>query len=113
MTPPVAGRSPTAGVLPGGGGLDLRLAVPALAAWLVAWQGRLLPPAVLYGVAAVSSMGRIANRKHWVSDTVAGGIVGYAIGTILWKGQRDLDSRSRLTIMPGPKEISVAWHTKY
>ena len=66
----------------------------------------------LYGVAAVSSMGRIANRKHWVSDTVAGGIVGYAIGSVLWKGQRD-DTGSRLSIMPGPKEISVAWQTKY
>jgi len=27
--------------------LDLRVALPAVAAWLVAWQGRLLPPGVL------------------------------------------------------------------
>lgn len=66
----------------------------------------------LYGVAAVSSMGRVANRKHWVSDTVAGGIAGYAIGSLLWKGQRD-NTGSSLTIMPGPREISVAWQTKY
>ena len=66
----------------------------------------------LYGVAAVSSMGRVANRKHWVSDVVAGGIVGYTIGTILWKGQRE-NTGSRLSIMPGPKEISVAWQIKY
>ncbi|HEU4776917.1 MAG TPA: YjbH domain-containing protein, partial [Telluria sp.] len=44
----------------------------------------------LYSVAAVSSLGRVAGRKHWVSDTVAGGIIGYTIGTLLWKGQRDI-----------------------
>ncbi len=66
----------------------------------------------LYGVATVASMGRVANRKHWVSDTVTGGIAGYAIGSILWKAQRD-QSGSRLSIMPGPKEISVAWQTVY
>lgn len=66
----------------------------------------------LYGVAAVTSMGRIANRKHWVSDTVAGGILGYAAGTLLWKGQRE-NGASRLTIAPGPREISVAWQTTY
>jgi competence protein ComEC len=32
---------------------DLRLVPPALAAWLVAWQGRLLPPRVLLGAAVV------------------------------------------------------------
>lgn len=66
----------------------------------------------LYGVAAISSMGRVANRQHWVSDVVAGGMIGYAMGSILWKGQRD-NTRSHLTILPGPKEISVAWQTTY
>ncbi|MCU1586519.1 MAG: hypothetical protein JWN31_12, partial [Frankiales bacterium] len=32
---------------------DLRLAPPAVAAWLVAWQGRLLPPRLLLAVAVV------------------------------------------------------------
>jgi hypothetical protein len=62
----------------------------------------------LYGVAALSSMGRVAGRKHWVSDTVAGGILGYATGTLLWKGQRD-NTKPQLTVLPGPKEISVAY----
>lgn len=66
----------------------------------------------LYGVAAASSLGRTANRKHWVSDTVAAGVVGYAIGTILWQAQRD-NPTSRLSIMPGKKEVSVAWQTNY
>jgi membrane-associated phospholipid phosphatase len=66
----------------------------------------------LYGVAALSSMGRVAGRNHWVSDTVAGGLIGYASATLLWKGQRD-SSKSQLAVMPGPKEISVAYQSRF
>ena len=66
----------------------------------------------LYSVAAVGSAGRVFGRKHWVSDTVAGGIVGYAMGSWLWHAQRD-QSKSGLSINPGPKEISVTWQGKY
>lgn len=69
----------------------------------------------LYGVAAFSSMGRVAGRRHWVSDTVAGGLIGYAIGTLLWKSQREMagDGRSSLSIVPGHKELTVAWQKTY
>ncbi len=40
---------------PAGQPLDLRLVLPAVAAWLVAWQGRLLPPAVLLTGAALAA----------------------------------------------------------
>ena len=66
----------------------------------------------LYSVAALGAAGRVAGRKHWVSDTVAGGILGYAMGTWLWNAQRD-QSKSGLSINPGPKEISVTWQSKY
>ena len=66
----------------------------------------------LYSVAALASAGRVAGRKHWVSDTVAGGILGYAVGGWLWQAQRD-QSKSGLSINPGPKEISVTWQGKY
>jgi membrane-associated phospholipid phosphatase len=66
----------------------------------------------LYGVAAIGSLGRVANRQHWVSDVVAGGVLGYAVGSWLWQAQRD-DSKSRFSINPGPKEFSVAWQTTY
>ena len=66
----------------------------------------------LYGVAAVSSAGRVAGRKHWVSDVVAGGIIGYAAGTLLWNAQRD-NTKSQFSIAPGPKEISVAYQAKF
>ncbi|GAB3459641.1 hypothetical protein GCM10027321_17850 [Massilia terrae] len=66
----------------------------------------------LYGLAAVSSMGRVAARQHWVSDVVGGGVVGYAIGSWLWRAQRD-DTKSQFAIAPGVKEISVAWRGTY
>jgi membrane-associated phospholipid phosphatase len=66
----------------------------------------------LYGLAAASSMGRVANRQHWVSDVVGGGVLGYAVGSWLWKAQRD-NTRSQFAIAPGVKEISVAWKGSY
>jgi membrane-associated phospholipid phosphatase len=66
----------------------------------------------LYGLAAVSSMGRVADRQHWVSDVVGGGVIGYAVGSWLWNAQRS-NTRSQFAINPGPKEISVAWKSSY
>jgi membrane-associated phospholipid phosphatase len=66
----------------------------------------------LYGLAAAGSMGRVANRQHWVSDVVGGSVLGYAVGTWLWKSQRG-NTPSQFAIAPGPKEISVAWRGSY
>ena len=37
----------------------------------------------LYGVAGVTALGRVQARNHWLSDTVAGGVLGYAIGSVM------------------------------
>jgi len=66
----------------------------------------------LYGVAAVASAGRTANRQHWVSDVVAGGLLGTAVGAWLWQAQRDNTGRG-FAVMPGHKEISLAWKGTY
>lgn len=66
----------------------------------------------LYGVAALGSAGRVAGRKHWVSDTVAGSVIGYAIGSWLWEAQRE-QSGSGLSIVPGPRSVSVSWQKTY
>lgn len=66
----------------------------------------------LYGVAALGSAGRVAGRKHWVSDTVAGGVIGYAVGSWLWSAQRHQGSGG-LSIVPGPKAISISWQNSY
>ena len=66
----------------------------------------------LYGVAAAGSLGRTAGRQHWVSDVMAGGVLGYAIGSWLWHSQRD-NSRSGFAVAPGPKSVSMSWSGTY
>ncbi len=66
----------------------------------------------LYGIAAISAAGRVANRQHFVSDVVAGSMVGYVMGSWLWQTQRD-QKRSSFSILPTPKQISMAWQTTY
>jgi hypothetical protein len=35
----------------------------------------------LYGLAALTSVGRVMGREHWVSDVVAGSLLGYQLGS--------------------------------
>ncbi|HCY63571.1 MAG TPA: hypothetical protein DHV59_12235 [Oxalobacteraceae bacterium] len=66
----------------------------------------------LYGVAAVGSMGRVAARKHWFSDAVVGGILGYATGSWLWDAQRQ-GRKSYVSFNGGGGEYGVTWQTTY
>ena len=66
----------------------------------------------LYGLAAAGSLGRSAGRQHWVSDVVAGGVVGYAVGSWLWQAQRN-NARSSFAITPTARSMGVAWFGKY
>jgi membrane-associated phospholipid phosphatase len=43
----------------------------------------------LYGVAALTNLGRTGSREHWLSDTVASSLIGYAIGRVFWQSARD------------------------
>ena len=43
----------------------------------------------LYGVAALANIGRVAEREHWLSDTVAGSFIGYGIGSLMWTLNKD------------------------
>jgi membrane-associated phospholipid phosphatase len=66
----------------------------------------------LYGLAAAGSLGRTAGREHWVSDVVAGGVLGMAVGGWLWQAQRT-DTRSNFAVTPGAKSVGVAWFGSY
>jgi membrane-associated phospholipid phosphatase len=55
----------------------------------------------LYGVAALTNFGRVAGRKHWVSDTVAGGVLGYVVGD--WFGKRADAGATATTVMLVPR----------
>jgi len=43
----------------------------------------------LYAVAGATAFGRIQERQHFFSDTVAGGLIGYGIGTLMLEQQRN------------------------
>ncbi|MGH8686950.1 MAG: phosphatase PAP2 family protein, partial [Burkholderiales bacterium] len=64
----------------------------------------------LYGVAAITNLGRAASREHWFSDTVAGSLLGYWLGTIAWEARREARlGRDSPRIGLGVDHISVAW----
>jgi len=65
----------------------------------------------LYGVAALSNLGRIAQRRHWVSDTVAGSILGYAIGSFLWDVNRRVQDEGPIVSVT-PTSVAVTWPIK-
>lgn len=65
----------------------------------------------LYGVAALTNLARIGSREHWVSDTVAGSLLGYAIGKLFYDAsRRPQDGGPRLTLSPGG--AGLAWALK-
>lgn len=41
----------------------------------------------LYGLAALTAVGRVQTNAHWASDTVAGALLGYAFGTLALENQ--------------------------
>lgn len=60
----------------------------------------------LYGVAAITNAARVIKRKHWVSDTVAGSLLGYGLGTLYWKSRRK-DWSEGLQVDIGPNSVQV------
>ncbi len=63
----------------------------------------------LYGVAALSNLGRIAGRAHWVSDTVGGSLLGYAVGRLFWEASRKPQSQGVPRVVLNRSGVSLAW----
>jgi membrane-associated phospholipid phosphatase len=62
----------------------------------------------LYGLAAVSNLARVSTREHWVSDTVAGSVLGYAIGKVFWESAR-APKKGEPRVLIHPSGINLAW----
>jgi membrane-associated phospholipid phosphatase len=60
----------------------------------------------LYGVAALTALGRIQSRDHWLSDTVASAAMGYAIGSLV--GQQQNSDRG-VRLMVTPQSVKATW----
>jgi membrane-associated phospholipid phosphatase len=60
-----------------------------------------------YGIAALTNLSRVGSREHWVSDTVAGSLIGYGIGRIFWESSRSR-GKNEPRVMVSPNSITVA-----
>jgi membrane-associated phospholipid phosphatase len=61
----------------------------------------------LYAAAASTGLGRLNDREHWLSDTVAGGLMGYAIGSLL--SDQQLGQRRAMRLSATPQSIDATW----
>lgn len=61
----------------------------------------------LYGLAATTAVGRLQSRDHWLSDTVVGGLMGYAIGSLAYEQQQARGKVPRLTV--GDRTVTASW----
>jgi membrane-associated phospholipid phosphatase len=61
----------------------------------------------LYGVAALTNVGRVVGRDHWLSDTVAGSVLGYLVGD--WFGRRSDKAGTALMVMPHGVAMAMAF----
>jgi membrane-associated phospholipid phosphatase len=61
----------------------------------------------LYGVAALTNVARVSERKHWLSDTVAGSVLGYVVGD--WFNSRTGAPGSTVMLVPHGVVVSTAF----
>ncbi len=55
----------------------------------------------LYGVAALTNFSRVMSRDHWVSDTVAGALLGYTVGSWAFQhGSTSAQQSTQLILLP-------------
>ena len=67
----------------------------------------------LYGLGALTALGRIQERQHWLSDTVAGAAMGYSISSALMsargKSRTSTTKASEPDILVLPNQVQFAW----
>ena len=61
-----------------------------------------------YGAAAVASLARVSKREHWMSDVVAGSLLGYGIGRIMWESSQ-AQNKGAPRAMVTPNSVALAW----
>jgi len=86
------------------------------------WDKRfnLGPGSVLvYGLAAAVGIGRFADRAHWFSDTVLGGILGYAVGneiarrSLKREHERHSSSNAQPYVAPASPGYGFGWRFEF
>ena len=60
------------------------------------------------GVAALANISRVAQRRPWFSDTVAGSFIGYGVGSLMWSLNRER-AKGEPQVTVRPDGVEVAW----
>jgi len=63
-----------------------------------------------YGLAGLTNLARIGSREHWVSDTVAGSLLGYGLGRLFWQSGRNQGKYDARVVLQ-PNGLGVMWQT--
>ena len=69
-----------------------------------------------YGVAFVLAVSNIEGHHHWVSDMVAGGLIGYGIGSLVLKNDREWRAgQVKIEAMPiiGPDTVGATMSMQF
>ncbi len=66
----------------------------------------------LYGVAALSSYSRVRSRQHWLSDSVAGSLIGYGLGSLTWSWRKKDGGMIPNSVSITPQGASAQWSFK-
>lgn len=62
----------------------------------------------LYGVAALTNAARVLGRDHWLSDTVAGALLGYGLGDWFHRGSKGrADAAEQPRVWLGDRSVHV------
>lgn len=80
-------------------GLAFALATPFAQQYDMPW---------LYAAAASTALGRVHSEEHWVSDTVAGALLGYAFGSMVQQERSALERGWSLG-SNGPGQVVARW----
>jgi membrane-associated phospholipid phosphatase len=62
----------------------------------------------LYGVAALTNVARVSSRDHWLSDTVAGSVLGYVVGDWFGKRAAATGNATQSTVMLMPRGVAMS-----
>ncbi|MGQ5525230.1 YjbH domain-containing protein [Chitinimonas sp. PSY-7] len=63
---------------------------------------------LLYAIPALTQYGRIRSREHWLSDVVAGSLLGAAIGKYTWEWNRNR-SKNQPSVTTNGQSLQLTW----
>ncbi len=67
-----------------------------------------------YGLATLTAWSRLHDERHWLSDVVGGGLIGYGIGRfVAHRHPAEAPRASRFTPVVAAGRVGVAWERRF